>query len=138
VQAAEGAPDIRLSTFTLDQPWCSPYAKHLSSYRTLIDHLVVDEDMAENTLKRHNALGLQHLCKYVLCSIDTRILHCLIRGDLPRQYQEDPDMKNLCDRLWQDHTKTFERDNSLVVQPGIYINYIADRQGDGLDVSLLP
>lgn len=66
------------------------YAKSLHGHETLIAHLITEES---NSRPNSNAKGqnvhIDQLCRHVLLTVDTRIIHYLDRGHLPRQLRVD-------------------------------------------------
>lgn len=121
-------PDITLSNGRIG---CSAYVDHLSSYDALIDKLLGDELVEFKTLRESDDMQLRHLCRNVLLPMDTRVLHCLVRGDLSYQYRNDLEIKKLMDKLWVSQRQPLA--NSMgPVQPSIYIQYIVDKNGRGL------
>jgi hypothetical protein len=83
---------------------CSEYVDHLSSYDTLITRLLGDELSASNALRGADHDYLRKLCREILWPMDTRVLHCILRGDLPRQYRTDPVIRKILKKLWNSQT----------------------------------
>lgn len=66
--------------------------------------------------------------KEILISMDTRIIRSLIRGDLARQYRTSLNIKKILDELWRQATVGKKRR-----QPIIYVQYIVNKNGTGLN-----
>jgi hypothetical protein len=105
---------------------------HLSSYEMLIDKLLGDEVQVSEAFKEADGLHLKHLCRNTLLPIDTRILHCLVRGDLPRMYRNDINIKRAMNVLWKSQSAPLGA-ASAEVQRCIYFQYLVDRNGLGFN-----
>lgn len=127
-------PDLPAFELTEASPGYSVYAKYLHSYRALIDKLIEDELQGPRPLYGSDNLHLLHECRDLLYPIDTRIVHSLIRGDLLIRYRNDPEIKSIMDRIWRSQSSPIGPKNQITaVQPSIYIQYLVDNHGKGLD-----
>ena len=113
----------------------SVYANHLETYATLVDKLFEFEFGTPAFSHVSKRLPVVLLAQNILMSINTRLIHALILGDLPRQYRVDADMRKAIDRLWRDQQPAVGNRTADTKQPVIYIQYIVDRDGYGLNAA---
>lgn len=109
----------------------SVYVNYLSSYKNLINKLLGDELTNSKVLVGCGLTTLQRLCTHVLLPMDTRIIHCIIRGDLSHQYRTDSKIKTIMNKLWKSQTPPIGN-KYRQVQPSVYIQYLVDKNGLGL------
>jgi hypothetical protein len=114
---------------------CSPYVDHLDTYETLFNELLKDELIESNVLERDVEIQLLITSHRILQAMDTRIIHCLVRGDLPIRYRKDRDVKCIIDTLWRSQDVPFGYPRDTAVQPAIYVQYLTDRDGVGLSAA---
>jgi hypothetical protein len=107
----------------------SKWHRYLDSFDSLTNALVVEENAATATLQGSQAMHVQTVLKKVLISMATRIIHSLIRGDLPRQYRSDANIKKVVDEVRRQGTAGLDKDSK---QPVLYAQYIVNKDGRGL------
>lgn len=108
----------------------SPYAQSLNSYDELIQHLLRDEMEQSDILHGGDVRRFKEICRGILYPMDTRVIHSLIRGDLPRVARTDTDVKKVLDHLFASQAPTIAEPK--FIQPSIYIQYIVTRGWSGL------
>jgi hypothetical protein len=113
---------------------CSKYVNHINSYHALTLNLIGDELIASNALKGAQMEQLMSVCYEVLFPMDTRVVHCLIRGDLSFKYRNDPTIRRIMDGLWQSQHPPVGN-KYVPVQPALYIQYLVNEAGEGLEGS---
>jgi hypothetical protein len=110
---------------------CSLYVDHLKSYRALYERLLNDETKTSASLERRDDVHLLLTGLGVLQAMDTRVVHCLIRGDLSKRYRQDSEVQLVINELWRSQTNPFDHDDDAPVQPAVYIQYLVDKDGVG-------
>jgi hypothetical protein len=126
-------PDIELPH---GKEGCSNYVAYLGNYKTLASKLLqIDELVESYGLKEDPKTLLLATARGVLQAMDTRLIHCLVRGDLPKRYREDNDVKCIIDRLWRSQDPPLESSKDIAIQPAVYIQYLTSRDGAGLNAS---
>jgi hypothetical protein len=136
IGAVETNPTLPTIELPHGSDGCSVYVRYLDSYTTLASSLLrIDELVEWYGLPEDDKPRLLATARGVLQAMDTRLIHCLIRGDLPKRYREDKDVKCIIDRLWRSQDPPFGSVKDTAVQPAIYIQYLTSREGCGLNVS---
>jgi hypothetical protein len=110
---------------------CSIYVDHIENYRTLHERLLNDETKISKSLVRRDDVHLLLTGLGVLQAMDTRIIHCLVRGDLSKRYRQDSEVQIVINELWRSQTIPFDKDDDVPVQPAVYIQYLVDKDGVG-------
>jgi hypothetical protein len=110
---------------------CSLYVDHLKSYRVLYERLLNEETKTSASLERRDDVHLLLTGLGVLQAMDTRVIHCLIRGDLSKRYRQDSEVQLVINELWRSQNKPFGMDDDTPVQPAVYIQYLVDKDGVG-------
>jgi hypothetical protein len=115
---------------------CSSYVSYLGNYETLVRELLqIDELVESYGLREDSKTLLLRTAHGVLQMMDTRLIHCLVRGDLPKRYREDNNVKCIIDQLWRSQDPPFGSVKDIAVQPAVYIQYLTSRDGTGLNAS---
>jgi ribosomal protein L33 len=112
----------------------SAYIDCLTSYDCLIGKLIEEELRGSRALQGTGVIPLKTICRQVLFCMDTRVVHAIIRGDLPRRFVCDSDIRKVLDALWRSQIPPGgSRQRS--VQPAIYVQYLVDEHGRGLSAA---
>jgi hypothetical protein len=136
IGAVETNPTLPTIELPHGSDGCSVYVRYLDSYTTLASNLLwIDELVEWYGLPEDRKPRLLATACGVLQAMDTRLIHCLIRGDLPKRYREDKDVKCIIDRLWRSQDPPFGSVKDTAVQPAVYIQYLTSREGSGLNAS---
>jgi hypothetical protein len=136
IGAVETNPTLPTIELPHGSDGCSVYVRYLDSYTTLASNLLwIDELVEWYGLREVSKTWLLATACGFLEAMDTRLIHCLIRGDLPTRYRKDKDVKCIIDQLWRSQDPPFGSPKDIAVQPAIYIQYLTSREGCGLNVS---
>lgn len=106
----------------------SRYIRYTNTYSSLRTALLDDELASSTVLRGTKCSFIERTANNILMSMDKRVLHGLVRGNLPILYRNDGIVKQIINRLTPATLVMRETE-----QPTIYINYIVDRHGYGLN-----
>lgn len=108
------------------------YQGCLENYHTLANSLLDDELQHSTVLHGTDRSFLERTTKLTLESMDTRVVHGILRGDLPVAYRTDQTTKKVLDYLLWSQQAITPGLYRTKTQPVIYINYLVDKNGFGL------
>jgi hypothetical protein len=134
-----GVPSTNPALPDIDLPdgrvGCSLYVDHLDNYFVLCKKLLQDTLVASKALENGDDDHLFFTSTCVIQPIDTRLIHCMIKGDLSIKYRTDQHVQLILDELWRSQTVPFGFDKNTPMQPAIYIQYLTNSDGVGLDTA---
>ncbi|KAF2658259.1 hypothetical protein K491DRAFT_713651 [Lophiostoma macrostomum CBS 122681] len=108
----------------------SLWHQHLQSFHALAETFIIEETTNTKTLTGMEIAYCTKVMHDVLLSMDTRVIHSLMRGDLGWQYINDQNVKNILD---ENKLRAFIKLSPKKQQPVLYCQQVVDQNGRGLN-----
>ncbi|KAH7123926.1 hypothetical protein B0J11DRAFT_506968 [Dendryphion nanum] len=111
-----------------------PWHGKTNSYDDLVTAILSQDSLRSITLAGASLSFVTSEATCILLSIHNLLLGSLIRGDFPFQYRNDHELARVVEETWREGTFS---ENDERIQPVIYIQYIVNKDGYGLNAQQL-